>query len=201
MSHRIEYRQVAVIFPLADLKPHQDRLYNDMYLALALGGDNNCTTGHPVTGRGVRARDWLAIAHGHRSDVMEQIVKDAASCEGGMMRLTGDRHTLPESYIRRWRNELAHPIYIADLFKTHGITLECKVQASEQDIADKSWIREAAEIADTLSTPKQANDRRTWSLSLTDTKHAAFLFQHGSGLVQGRSWNAISTDGPRFKGE
>jgi len=77
--------------------------YEDMYLVMELGGDNNV-----LDMRGRRARSWGATSIGAEWDVIGDCCRHwAADCSGGMTKLYG-RRTTPESYIRAYRKALAN---------------------------------------------------------------------------------------------
>ena len=174
MSHFIEDTQVAIELPA--LEQHYQ---GHPILLIAEGGDNNVSE---FVERGfrsyeVRARDWNAVAFGARWEVMTRIVERAADCEGGMLVLSGQRRTLPEAYIRRWRSVVNAPATLADLERA-GITITAKLtvdtsgltsQHQQQVLADlvqtmrkeTCWQGERPTITFDLRVPEQVEGLRT----------------------------------------
>ena len=113
MSTRIVDDFAAVLLPFAKLNEDlvrlglgDDAFYEDQYMLFELGGDNNFTT-RSASNHEVRVRSWNLVAVGMRWEAMSTMVQFATSCEGGSMRFAGDRHTSPESYIRKARSTIA----------------------------------------------------------------------------------------------
>lgn len=96
MSYRLEYQWAAFFVPGAALGLSEDR-----FIIAAEGGDNNVR--HAKTGR--RVRSWDACMVGTRTQVLQQAVYLAGSCEGGSLQPRG-RYCTPENYIRRIRRLL-----------------------------------------------------------------------------------------------
>ena len=76
--------------------------YEDIFLVMELGGDNNVRDM-----RGRRARDWGMTCIGPEWQVIGDCCRFAAGCSGGMTKLRG-RQTKPEAYIRAYRKALAN---------------------------------------------------------------------------------------------
>lgn len=79
-------------------------LAEDLYLVATEAGSNN-TSMRGVSGRWVRARDWRLERIGSYADVMQQTVRAAAHCSGGMFKPRG-RSMRPEGYIASVRARL-----------------------------------------------------------------------------------------------
>lgn len=194
MSHRIVYAHLAVLFPekmLAAAIRHWS-LYDDRYLLLELGGDNNCSTCHPVTNREVASRDWCALAYGRHYEVVEEAVKFSAVCEGGGMRLSGQRGTSPETYIRHVRAALSHAVPFDELGGL-GVAAVAEIAQAQPGIS-----AEAVEALQNHAESAESNGRRGWRLyPLRHAKDAALLMLYGKS-VPGPAWNTVDASGPRF---
>ncbi|WP_347990260.1 hypothetical protein [Methylomonas sp. AM2-LC] len=123
MSHTIIFNQTVVKFNRLELNsvlPEANLFlgfHNDQYLLFYQAGDNNLTTTHPRHGREVVKRSWYVLAGGQKWQMMSHVVSVSADCEGGMLRLYGQKDTLPESYIRRVRNLAETPYSTDDVAK------------------------------------------------------------------------------------
>jgi hypothetical protein len=132
MSHRIVFKHAVLLFPVKTLYSaiNDWSFYDeDHYLLLELGGDNNCTTSHPDSNQEVVSRDWAALAFGDRYRLIEEAVKLSADCECGGMRLSTQRHTSPETYVRHVRKAMANPIRF-DEANGIGITVNATFKES-----------------------------------------------------------------------
>ena len=58
---------------------------------------------------------WGCIAIGTYAEVMLRVFRHATSCEGGMLKGSGNRDIKPENYIAGWRHELAEPVLMDDV--------------------------------------------------------------------------------------
>jgi len=194
MSYRIGYRHFAVRYPQEELNlACPDRtVYQDLYLLLELGGDNNLTTFHPSTGREVGKRSWSVTGFGKAYEVMQKAVHVSAWCESECLRLHGTRATSPESYIKRMRAALAKPTHYGEL-QRHGFVLTAHVE-DKRPVQDWTWQRKAL----TLHAPPSVRDEaRCWSLDLCRIGEAA-LFMAAGGIDSREPWNVIRSDGPCF---
>jgi hypothetical protein len=194
MSHRIVYEHLAVLFPANTLKAELGHwsLYDDRYLLLELGGDNNCSTFHPETNREVASRDWCVLGLGRHYEVIAAAVKLSASCEGGCMRLSGQRKTLPETYIRRVRNAMANPVPSGELGGL-GLSVVADIAQSDERLG-----AEARENLQRHAHPVEGEGRKLWRMNpLFSAKDAALLMVCG-GSLPGPAWNVAAASGPRF---
>jgi len=194
MSHRIVYEHLAVLFPAKTLMAEVEHwsLYDDRYLLLELGGDNNCTTCHPATNREVASRDWCALAYGRHYEVVEEAVKFSAICEGGGMRHSGQRKTLPETYIRHVRAALANAVPFDELGGL-GLDAVADIAESEPDLG-----KDARAALQHHAEPIDREGRKLWRLyPLRHAKDAALLMLCGQSLC-GPAWNVVDARGPRF---
>ncbi len=194
MSHRIVYEHLAVLFPANTLKAELGHwsLYDDRYLLLELGGDNNCSTFHPETNREVASRDWCVLGLGRHYEVIAAAVKLSASCEGSGMRLSGQRKTLPETYIRRVRQIMANPVPFVEMGGL-GLGVVADIEQSDARLG-----AEARENLQRHAHPVESEGRKLWRLNLLrSAKDAALLMVFG-GPLTGPAWNVAAASGSRF---
>ncbi len=118
MSVHIVDRIEAIRFPAAAIGH-----YEDVFLVMELGGDNNCTNAR--TGR--RAKSWSATCIGPDWVVIGDCCRYAASCEGGSTKLKG-RRTTPESYIRAYRKALANATGLQDALVSRGLHIRGRIR-------------------------------------------------------------------------
>lgn len=198
MSHRICYGHLAIHFPLELLKsvePECSR-YSDQYLLLELGGDNNLSTYHPVTRREVGSRRWILSARGDQYDIIRDACKSAAFCEGGGMRLNGERSTSPESYIRRIRNTLKSAVSIRDA-RCMGFDLTTTLTLDPSSDHGKAWEKAAVLLSNDVPRHDEGGLYR-WTLNpLLDMIHATHLFVRGN-LDTSDCWSNTKAEGPTF---
>lgn len=194
MSHRIVYEQLAVLFPAKTLMAEVEHwsLYDDRYLLLELGGDNNCSTYHPESNREVGSRDWCVLAYGRHYEVIEEAVKFSAACEGGGMRFSGRRRTLPETYIRHVRNIMANAVPFGELGGS-GLSVMADIAQAESGLG-----KDARENLQRHAQPAESDGRKLWRLNpLRSAKDAALLMLCGWSLP-GPAWNVATASGPQF---
>jgi hypothetical protein len=194
MSHRIVYEHLAVLFPANTLKAELGHwsLYDDRYLLLELGGDNNCSTYHPETNREVASREWCVLGLGRHYEVMAEVARLSASCEGGCMRLTGRRRTLPETYIRHVRQIMGNPVPFVEM---GGLGLGVVADIAQSDARLGAEARENLQLH---AHPVESEGRKLWRLNLLrSAKDAALLMVFG-GSLPGPAWNVAAASGPRF---
>lgn len=205
MSHRIVYDFAAVKFQanLLAAQPipeYYQRFYDDHYLFFELGGDNNMTMTHPKNGREVRERQWLLLASGKMWEVMREVVGFAASCEGGGMRLTGEKHTLPETYIKKVRNTLkaAAPSNHASELGLH-LSADLRVNPLQNfGKTDAEFKSKAIAALSAIRKPKEEGDDLVWSLfPLLDNLDAALFFSFNH-LDLRSTYNKTSVSGDLF---
>ena len=181
MSTHIVDRIEAIRFP----KEAIDH-YEDIFLVVELGGDNNVRDN-----RGRRARSWGATCIGAEWEVVGDCCRFAAGCSGGMTKLRG-RVTTPESYIRAYRKALAK----ADTIKgaaMWGLHVTGRIRF---DRKDKSAAYHLAEAERSGKTPRDESrfgeDRAVIEFDLTDPADLALWnrCRHGVG------WNNAEVCGP-----
>jgi hypothetical protein len=196
MSTHIVHGLLAIRFDkdwLKDAAP-KARQYEffreDRYLLLELGGPNNLTEPHPQTGREVTSRDWAVVAYGQQWETMREAVRMAAECEGGMLRLSGNRDTQAEDYIKSARKALADALTPAQA-AAHGVSLSAEIafQPPSQDV-----------LKNFAGIPKRAEEKSVVSFHLSplrEAEHAALLMLHGRES-EGKPWDTVKAQGPRF---
>lgn len=196
MSHRIEYFHLAVKYPAQALKEALpgEHFFSDHYLCLALGGDNNMTTSHPNTGREVCSRRWDVVAEGDAAHCIKEVCRYAGECEVGHMRLTGERYTKPESYIRSWRGAIEKALPY-DRVLDIGLVTASKLSVSESQRKDRESSVKA--LSAHLLPVEDAMGNLSWTLNLLDPAHAALFFVFGH-VDRREPWEKSKADGPRF---
>ena len=198
MSHRIVYGQLAIRFTAEELKAASGdwRFYDDRYLLLELGGDNNMTTDHPVTGREVGSRRWILSAFGNHTDVIRDVCTQASYCEGGGMRLYGERNTAPAGFIRRVRNVLKSPVSVSDALQM-GFSASVTLTSNPDSDRGRVWTKEADLLSQVVTRVEEGGMHR-WTLHpLRSIEHAVQVFLHGN-IDESDAWNIAAVDGPRF---
>src|SRR5208282_2434461 len=125
MSVHIVDRIEAIRFPAAAIGH-----YEDVFLVMELGGDNNCTNAR--TGR--RAKSWSATCIGPVWVVVGDCCRLAAGCSGGMTKLRG-RVTTPETYIRAYRKALANSTTMQDALVSRGLSVHGRIRFARNDKA------------------------------------------------------------------
>lgn len=123
MSSFLEFRHLALAIPAA-LALDAVRLGlpdapgfdawesdSDRYLVFTEGGDNNVID-HSRSRRGRVSRRWYLMATGTHDEVMQNVTRSAADhvIDGNVCLQTRTRWTLPENYIRAYRDALAHAV-------------------------------------------------------------------------------------------
>ena len=197
MSHRIEYFHLAVRFPEAALKVAlpDENIFTDQYLCLALGGDNNMTTRHPETRREVCSRRWEVIAAGNEAECIKDIARYSGWCEVGHMRLTGERRTKPESYIRSWRHAIEHALPFDRMLCDAGVSIQSKLSISSKRSEERA---NQTERLSALKLPfADAGAPLNWSLNLLDIRDAAIFFQY-HWIAPGEIWEKAKAKGPCY---
>lgn len=168
MSHRIVYEQLAITFA-RDAFPG-NTFYEDQYLFLELGGDNNV-----ISWDGKGSRSWSVIAKGMSWQVMQEIVEFSAGCESGSLQPRG-RRVHAESYIAAARRVLKGAVNFED-FRTRGGAIEGTISVcpgnvksfKSSDLERLTALREYREPANELHT-------ETWRFDLLNpTDHAMFV--------------------------
>jgi len=199
MSHTISYKHLVIQFPhqllqeqLSDF-PHS--FWRDQFILLELCGPSNCTTFHPVTGREVYARGWTTRAKGDATEIIEEVCRSAAYCEGRNLRFYSERDTSPERYIRRVRSALSVPVSTQEA-NHWGISLQVQL--------DLKLVKDYPYAIDLLNQHASWDENdageRYWRLyPLTSLKDAAILFKFR--FLPLSPWSFIATDGPCFQHE
>ncbi len=188
MSHRIVYEIKAIRFPFDELNntnPNGKKFYEDQYILLELGGDNNVWS----SGRNPkRPRSWDAIAYGSKWRVMQRVAELSAVCEGGSMRFYGKNFTYPESYIRRIRNIVNK----ADKSKPScfmGFSLGACLELTSE-IAAAATI----EKLDAVFGVKQTGNKKCWAFPLGRMDYAAMFFAYAECVDERNAWNIIKVN-------
>ena len=182
MSTHIVDRIEAIRFP----KNAIDH-YEDVYLVLELGGDNNVRDQ-----RGRRARSWGATCIGPEWGVIGECCRFAAGCSGGMTKLHG-RRTTPESYIRAYRKALANA---ADGLKGAAERRLHVTGRIRFDRADRNAVYHLEEAVKGGKTPRDetryGEARAVVDFDLHNPADLALWFKchHGVG------WNNAEVSGP-----
>lgn len=197
LSHRIEYFHLAVRFPEAALRVALpgENIFTDHYLCLALGGDNNMTTSHPTTGREVCSRRWEAITAGNAGECIKDIARYSGWCEVGHMRLTGERHTKPESYIRSWRHAIEHALPFDRLLCYAGVSIQSKLSISRKRSEERA--NQVARLSALQPPFADAEAPLNWGLNLLAIREAAIFFQYHQ-IAPGEIWEKAKASGPCF---
>lgn len=199
MSHRVVYDQVAIRFSMSDLqnelyKPND--LYNDFFVLLELGGDNNMSTMNPKTGKHVGSRRWGVVAYGCHTDIIQAVCKISGYCESEAIRFYGERETSPESYIRKARKALGSALSPAEA-AMKGFSLTAEITALEASDRASFRDREIAELSSHVA-PTHERGKKKWVLKmLSRAKDAALTFVYGR-IDSRAAWEMFSVDGPRF---
>jgi len=181
MSTHIVDRIEAVRFP-KEVIDH----YEDVFLVLELGGDNNVRDM-----RGRRARSWGATCIGPEWEVIGSCCRFAAGCSGGMTKLRG-RVTKPESYIRAYRKALAKSDTLAGA-ASWGLHLTGRIRF---DRSDKSAVYHLQEAIRGGKVPRDetryGEPRAVVDFDLSDPADLALWYRchHGVG------WNCVEVSGP-----
>ena len=177
MSTHIVDRIEAIRFP-KEMIDH----YEDIYLVVELGGDNNVRDM-----RGRRARSWSATCIGSEWEVIGSCCRRfAAGCSGGMTKLHG-RVTKPESYIRAYRKALAKSDTLAGA-AMWGLHLIGRIRF---DQSDESTIYHLEEAIRGGKVP-HGEPRAVVDFDLSDPADLALWYRchHGVG------WNNVDVSGP-----
>jgi hypothetical protein len=181
MSVHIVDRIEAVRFP----KEAIDH-YEDIYLVVELGGDNNVRDQ-----RGRRARSWGATCIGPEWQVIGDCCRFAAACSGGMTKLHG-RVTTPESYIRAYRKALANATGLQEA-ATRGLSVTGRIRFDRSDKSAAYHLKEAEKAGKTIrDIDFWGEPRAVVEFNLADAADLALWFkcQHGVG------WNNVEVRGP-----
>lgn len=101
MSYQIDYNYHALRVDGTELDQLPNDQHEDRFVVIIETGPSNCY-GHSNR----RVRDWQVCMIGTHDQVIQQTIRFAAECEGGMLKVRG-RDCTPESYIRRIRRILA----------------------------------------------------------------------------------------------
>ena len=198
MSHRICYGHLAIRFPQDVLRAALDdwRLYQDQYVLLELGGDNNMTTISPHTRREVGSRRWSISEFGTHTDIIRKSCHLAAYCESGGMRLYGERNTTPEGYLRRTRNTLKEAVSVQDA-SSMGFSMSAKLSCNPNSEHGQALAQQLAMLSAHIPVTVDGDLLRWGFNPMHDMKHAALLMV-SRNIDTEESWDVISADGPRF---
>jgi len=125
MSSTIEYRRAAFV---KHPDPEASPLAEDQYYLFVESGSSNCY--EVDTGR--RSRSWEFVAAGEKWQVIAEVCRNAAYCEGGLLKVRG-RWTKPENYIKLWRKTLAEARPVSELLSRLPIRYVRLYLESEED--------------------------------------------------------------------
>lgn len=82
---------------------------------------------------------WCARSIGRIRETMQMIFRDAACCEGGMLRDRKGSIT-PETYIRRWYRALRHPVQMPQMhIRLKREDLRCRFRMTSDPTDDQRW--------------------------------------------------------------
>jgi hypothetical protein len=199
MSHEITYKHLAVRFPVEILQAvlPDEFFFRDQFILLELHGSNNTTTSHPITGREVCSRHWSVLAFGEACYVMQDAVKVSSYCETGGLRLTGNRSTSPETYIRAVRNTMKSPVTPVTLI-SNCFSMTARLEANRPNL-DQSRIEL---IKQWVPCTEREGESPHWLLHpLSNPLHAAILMHYGTYVDQRSLYDIFSIEGPCFPGE
>lgn len=101
MSYEIEYKRKA--YTLGEDSGYG--LGKEM-IVFVQEGSNNVYEVNWSGGRQKRARSWGIVSKGHEYNIIQDVCKRGAYCEGGGLVLSGKSNTSPENYIKLYRNLL-----------------------------------------------------------------------------------------------
>jgi hypothetical protein len=182
MSTHIVDRIEAVRFP-----KEATGYYEDVYLVLELGGDNNVRDS-----RNRRARSWGATCIGSEWEVIGKCCRFAAGCSGGMTKLRG-RKTTPESYIRAYRKALANAADGLTGAAERHLHVTGRIRFDRSDKNAAHLLREA-ELAGKIARDetRYGETRAVIHFDLANPADLALWYtcQHGNG------WNNAEVGGP-----
>ena len=183
MSVHIVDRIEAIRFP-KEVMNH----YEDIYLVVELGGDNNVRDM-----RGRRARSWGATCIGSEWQVIGDCCRFAAGCSGGMTKLRG-RVTKPESYIRAYRKAIATAANgIQEAGLRRGLHLIGRICFDRNDKSALYLLCEAHKAGKTpRNETRYGGPRAVIDFHLSDSADLALWYRchHGVG------WNNVDVSGP-----
>ena len=181
MSTHIVDRIEAVRFP----KEAIDH-YEDVYLVVELGGDNNVTDQHGRRGKLGRTcigPDWGVIGN---------CCRFAAGCAGGMTKLRG-RKTTPEAYICAYRKALANAAVGIQGARERRLSITGRIRFDRED---KSAVYHLNEALRNRKTARDENrygeDRAVVDFDLGDPADLALWYK----CVHGVGWNNAEVSGP-----
>jgi len=161
--------------------------YEDMFVVVELGGDNNC-----IDLRGRRARSWGATCIGPGWQVIGDCCRFAAGCSGGMTKLRG-RQTTPEAYIRAYRKALASAANGLQGAASRNIQITARIRFARND---KNAAYHLAEAVKAGKTPREVTRfDETMDVVDFDLHNPADMSlwlhcRHGAG------WNNCEVRGP-----
>ena len=162
--------------------------YEDVYLVVELGGDNNVRDN-----RGRRARSWGATCIGPDWEVIGECCRKwACSCSGGMTKLRG-RQTKPESYIRAYRKALADAALGIGGAACRQLHLTGRIRFDRKDKSGAYHLQEAVKGGKTpRDETRYGEERAVVDFNLTDPAELALWFRCQHGVA----WNNVEVRGP-----
>jgi hypothetical protein len=112
----------------------------------------------------------------------------------GHMRLTGERYTKPESYIRSWRGAIEKALPY-DRVLDAGLAIAAKLSVPSNQREGREYGIKA--LSAHLLPVEDALGNLSWTLNLLDSGHAASFFMFGH-VDRRDPWEKAKADGPRF---
>jgi hypothetical protein len=146
MSTTIEFNRYAIAVPSGP-----DPAAEWLVLGVAERGDNN-----RLEENGRIARHYDTVALTGRIDFMREVMRTAMHCEGGELRVHGQR-TTPERYIKAWRKAVSQAVTI-DSFLQYG-DLQLTVRPSAQELLQERIDQDKALKANGLKRYTRLLDR------------------------------------------
>jgi hypothetical protein len=127
MSSEIVYGFECVRFTAEEAGGHEDQ-----YILVHQIGSSNCFE----TRTGRASRDWSIMAVGCKYQVMETVVKAAAYCEGGILKIHGKGGgayggVTPETFIRICRKALDNAVHGFNGAAERGLTFDLRLRLYE----------------------------------------------------------------------
>lgn len=210
MSSHIVYAAQVIRFPIDGLRAAYPadgfKFYRDQYLVLELSGASNV-----FDSRNRAARDWTAAFFGDQCDVMSQVVRAAAECEGACLRWQA-RVCKAETYISAIRRLVEHAPLISDA-QVASVSLTADLYLKKTAVSGMSDYDEATvhELS-ALRTPRSENPRYVegldeewlaWHFDLRLPEDAAIWMNYRK-LDNRHFWDLVQVQGladPLAKGQ
>jgi len=111
------------------------------------------------------------------------------------MRLSGERHTKPESYIRSWRHAIEHALPFDRLLCDAGVSIQATLSISRELSGGRA--NQVTRLSALQLPFADANASLKWGLNLLDIREAAIFFQYHQ-IAPGEIWEKAKASGPCF---